>query len=31
MKNLYLLAFAATLIFAGCKKDDPDFPPHTGA
>ena len=27
MKNLYLLALAATLVLAGCKKDDPDFPP----
>ena len=28
MKNLYLLALATTLVFAGCKKDDPDPPPH---
>ena len=27
MKNLYLLALAATLVFAGCKKDDPKIPP----
>ena len=32
MKNLYLLTLAATLVLAGCKKDDtPDSPPHTGA
>ena len=31
MKNLYLLALATTLVFAGCKKDDPDSPPPTGA
>ena len=28
MKNLYLLALATTLVFAGCKKDDPDSPPQ---
>lgn len=31
MKNLYLLALAATLVFAGCKKDDPKIPPPTEA
>ena len=31
MKHFYLMAFAATLVFAGCKKDDPDSPPPTGA
>ena len=30
MKNLYLLTLAATLVLAGCKKDDtPDSPPPT--